>query len=512
MMMALGPAAFAFVLAAAAVLIVRALFHGPAEPPTRSRRRARLALVAAWAATVGFVHARAPAGHRLHFDEDAYANLALNLSRGRGAVLTVAQGPDLSVAVPYKWPVGFPTAAAPWVAAFGPERGPRLLNEACGAVTLAALMALAVALGGHVAGGLAVAPLFGAQAVLGAWHRAGAAEPLALALVVTALLAATRARAATEARAASRLTAGALVAAAAAAAVRMDYVVAVPAVLIALRGPLRLELRDRLLAAGLGAAAVWLLASHAAGLHGYYLAGRPESDFAATYVRGNLDDWRSFLRESGLAAWLTGAACAGALAAARSPTDARRGLAALVVAAAGHAAVLAPYSAARLSGSGGTRFLLLVLALSLVGVAALVGRLVAASMETRGRAALAAAGGVALAATALAAAVRAPSVPKSASAAAEHAAITAWAAALPPDAVVRTRLPFVWDNLGHAAVTPELESRLPDGAARFGHRGLMDTLAPTAPRPVREPLATIVTEHGSVTLDRLDSPSPEPEP
>ena len=60
--------------------------------------------------------------HRLFFDEDAYANMALNVWRGQGSVITVIKTASRFRTAPYKWPAGFPSLCAPVVGWLGPRR------------------------------------------------------------------------------------------------------------------------------------------------------------------------------------------------------------------------------------------------------------------------------------------------------------------------------------------------------------------------------------------------------
>lgn len=405
-----------------------------------------------------------PLEHRLYFDEDAYANQALNVARGLGPVMTSARVAGAANVLPAKWPGAFPILAAPAVAAFGPERGPALLNGAAGLLTALFLAAIGAALA--PGGGFVALAVFGLHPVTGGWYRAGGSEPLALLFVAVSLFAAlrgSRASATVERRA---WLIAAVTSALLACHTRLESWTFLAALVIGQRTQLR--------ALGVRGGS-WLLplapllachGLHAASLGRFYAAGLPQSSFSPAHIADNLVANARFLVHETPATLLLLALVPFAWR--RAARVERPLLVTLVGWQLGAACVLLCYSVGRLDAAGGTRLLLgPLLALSLL--------LAGGAVRARSALARVALGALALAYLLL---VARPARDWSrwqqdavvAAARREHCHVTHHARALPAGTVVVSELPFLWDNLGVDTVAPgslDLYPPPPGAAVRY---------------------------------------------
>jgi hypothetical protein len=468
----LAPYAIALSLAVLALFTARAL--APSLGSLRFGRRA-LAAVLVWGCAAAWIHARFPRQHRLYYDEDAYANLSLNLIRGHGAGVTLLATRQAHHVERYKWPYAFPTAAAPLVAWLGPETGPEVFNELCGAAAIAVAMAWAAALAESFWAAILVAPLMLLQPAAIEWFRSGSAEPLSALLAALALWAAAKAGAASAPGISNGRWVGvSALAAAIAIHVRLEnLVLAIPLVLIP-GARKRLWSLDRVSAIPLLFAAMLAIAyvAHLGGLRQYYLAGRGESSFGAAWVGGNL---AANLKYLGATAASTSVVLAAGVLAWAAVRRRRIEAGAILCWPAAIFALLLFYSVGQFGYPGGGRFLLPF---------ALAGSALAASgclAAPRRMVLLAVPLAVALLAAQAAGAwphgtVYGTDVPR-----AEHAAIVRWAARLPRDAVVISRVPYLWENLGVYTAQPEFAGGILEQTRNlYLHIGLFSTPAERA--------------------------------
>jgi hypothetical protein len=84
----------------------------------------------------------------------------------------------------------------------------------------------------------------------------------------------------------------------------------------------------------------------------------------------------------------------------------------------------------------------------------------------------------------------------------EHDAVLRWASLVPPNAIVVSRFPFLWENCGRFAVTPEYaRGKSFGGVPMYFHFGLANN-SDEWPRRMM-PLDRVVTADGAICLFRL---------
>ena len=464
------------------------------------RRAALRLLPAALAACllIAYISTAFPRRHRIYLDEDAYANMALNVGAGHPGHTTVFNLPSAKHTMPFKWPVAFPVMAFPFLRWMGPEAGPTAFNTLCGMLTVLWMMALAAAIGREPCAAIVAATLFALQPVAIAWYSSGSSEPLSALVSLGALAAAWFAREQTKR---NYWPAVSIILAGIALHVRLENVLLLPPVLLLLRGAPRPFPRFTTGAAMvLAVAAAVHAVRHYAMLRSVYLANIPESSFSIGLFAGNLlSNLRFVWRHAATTGLLSLAALAAVLLRLRG-TGASRTAGTLLLFPLLSSLLLLFYSVGQYDAPGESRFLLLIAPV----LTAFVGAEIASLRRLRfGRL-----GGCA---AILVLAVLSRSWPATeayldqqwTTVAREHDTMLQWAAILPKNALVISRMPYFWENLGFYA---DLPGHPPGPEARnlpiYFIFGLVSD--PREWPPGKTPERRVVTDSGAICLFRLN--------
>ena len=486
-------------------IVLTVLLAGCALAPLvhgRSSRASLLRLCIAslvWAMAVLHIHTANPRRHRLFMDEDAYANISRNLASYARPSLTVAFTPDGKVALPYKWPGGFPSVIFPFTQLYGPEVGPALANESVGGLTLALIMWFAARLAEDWRASVAAACLWGLQPMVIPWYRSGSSEPVATLFSLISLYAAMECRLSKGMR--TCWPAVAILAALLAVHTRLENVLIVVPLVVLLWGSTRTPAWAAITATPVCLALAAYFCLHVTGLGKFYLSGLPESNFSLKWASDTLAANVQFLTGHGAPVLILAVVSViwVAVRAVRPQGELQfwQGPAALLAFAGLMFASLLFYSVGQYRYSGGTRFLLLPATILSVVAGAALGDVV----NRRG-------GRWVAAAIVLALAIGGAGHPDPVGTAAgspqqEHDAVVRWVAFVPRNAIVISRFPFLWENLGRFALTPEYaRGRTFGDAPRYFHFGLASNSDEWPAGMV--PLERVVTTDGAVCLFRLD--------
>lgn len=453
-----------------------------------SRVATSIAIALACCLAALYNHLTCTPGHRIYYDEDVYANMSRNLAAGLGGGVTVLWLPSVKEVERYKWPLGFPALALPWIAAFGTEDGPVILNQWCGIATAALIGFLAFRWTGDFAAAIAAVLLFCLNPIAAGWYRSGSAEPSAVMLALSSL-------------AASDLSASrgpgwvvaSLLSALVAVNFRLDNAVLVVPLALSLGARLlTLPRKYVLILIALAAPLVATLVSQTSILGQHYLTARPESRFSSGLILANLASNFRFLLDNELLPFT----CAGFAVLLWLAWHERKWLV-LLLWVVSQTALLSVYSVGQYSAPGGSRFLLVpsvVLTLSLIGALAKLPPDYRRWM---------------LAASLLGCCLTFPDRNQTwnrldsinSSPRLEHEAVLRWARALPPGSVVMSDLPYLWESAG-VMTAP----RRPDISARtsgplYWHRSLFHSDEPLPPEaPI---VGNVQTQHGDVSLVRI---------
>ena len=453
-----------------------------------------LPLLPAPVAFVLLVHYAFPRQHRIFFDEDAYVSISRNTVSGHPGHLTLGSFPSGSKTVPYKWPIAFPVLAWPWIHWLGPETGPAVLNELCGAATLICVMSLAYSINRSRRAALWAAAALSSQPIALAWFRSGSSEPVSTVFVIAALSAGWFARAAPDL---GLWPAVSLLATAVAVHARLENLLLLIPVLFLLRRSRRPIHFPVTLGAGvLLCGSLFFAVRHYFALSGFYLAGIPESFFSWRLFPANL--WGNLvfpMRYATSTALLLCVAVAAVLSRARPGIAARRPvLIALLFLPAASSGLLLFYSVGQYDAPGGSRFLLLIApAISIVASGLL------ARLPLRTAVGLAPLVGAAIFLQYQHAASHTSE--QWVSVRQEHDAIRSWAHTLPKGATVISRLPYIWDNFGVYAALPEDGPPSASAGPLYFHFGLVNQTAEWPEGQV--PQRRIVTGDGAICLFQM---------
>lgn len=440
-----------------------------------------------------YVHIGFPRQHRIYFDEDAYANISKNTLRGRVGCLTLCSTPQVRRAIRYKWPVAFPVLMLPSVMMFGPEDGPAIFNEICGAITVILVMLLAAGLSGNWYAAPVAVGILACQPVAIAWYRSGSSDPLAVLLALAALVGSYGSR---RMPTVSYLPAIVLLSAALAVHTRLESVLLIVPVALLLRRPQAYI--PSFVAVGASGLAIWLgvyAIRHYSTLDRFYLANLPDSRFSLEFTVINFQNNLRFLtRDTPLTGSLIFFSIAGLFLMRKEKLSAAILMSYPVMVS----ILLLFYSVGQYQSPGETRFLLLtvvvgsaLLAGELAQVLPLksciylcVGLLILVAVSKRESEQLT------LRMTRELSSIRQ-----------EHDVIRLWASELPTGATVVSRLPYIWDNFGVYSTLPDDQTATDLQAPLYFHFGLVNGSQEWPPGAV--PIRTITTEHGTICLFRL---------
>jgi hypothetical protein len=448
---------------------------------------------------IAYLSTAFPRQHRIYFDEDAYANMILNVGAGQPGRTTLSALPQSRQTVPIKWPIAFPVMAIPFQRWLGPESGPAAFNTVCGGLTVIWLMALSASLGkGRVAAILA-AVLFALQPTAVAWYRSGSSDPFSALVSLGALAAAWFAQ---EQPRRNYWPAVSILLFGIALHARLENVLLLPPVLFLLyRAPRPFPPFVTNGAVTLAAAAAVHAIKHYSTLRGVYLANIPDSSFSIGLFRGNLlSNLQFLLRHAATTGLLSVVAVIAVVLNLRLGTGPCRMTGVLLVFPFLGSVLLLFYTVGQYDAPGESRFLLLAAPM----VAAVAGAAFAHLRHYRF-------GTLGVTAAILALAFLASSWPATeaylnrqwSSIAREHDTMLEWATTLPKNALVISRLPYFWENLGFYADMP---GRLPAPENLklpvYFYFGIASDPRdwPTGKVPERR----IVTEHGALCLFRLN--------
>ena len=465
-------------------------------------------LLAVWAGVIGWNHQAYPLQHRLYYDEDVYANMALNVLQGYGATVTAMRVGEVKEVHGYKWPPGFPTLMAPFVAAFGAEKGPARFNQLCGALTALLLAALGYRLTASVVGAYGALLIYGLHPLAGGWYHAGSSEPLAVLLTALALWAALecRFRSRDAGQDGSDWFLLSVLAGLLAMLVRLENVLLVlPLVLLLRKARLRFAARHYLILFLAAVPLLLCLAGHVATLKPYYLADVPESTFFPALVlnnlRANIEFLLIYVPGPFLGLMVIAAFCGIILARRQGVKLNLTPWIVVLLIPLLHFGILLFYSVGQYHAPGGSRFFLV----QLLGIAVIGATLLAQWPFPRYRPWLMLAG-------MLCYLVLLPDRTgvwqyfdsQNESAVTEHVAILEWAQSLPEGAVVLSRLPCLWENCGVYTAAPEYagDPTVAGSAAIYEHYGLFN-LSAGLPPPEGEAVESVPTPDGTVGLYRL---------
>jgi hypothetical protein len=441
-------------------------------------------------AFVLLVHYAFPRQHRIFFDEDAYVSISRNTLAGHPGHLTLGSLPSGTKTVPYKWPIAFPVLAWPWIHWLGPETGPAVLNELCGAATLLWVMWLGYSLSGSRRAALWAAAALSGQPVALAWFRSGSSEPVSTVFTIVALSAGWFAR---SAPGLGLWPAVSLLATAVAVQARLEnLLLLLPVVFLLCRSRRPIGFAATVGAEFLLASSIFFAARHYFALSGFYWAGLPESFFSWHLFLPNLWSNLAFLASYATSTALL--SCVAVTAILFPAAAGRSAPAAILFLAAASSGLLLFYSCGQYGAPGESRFLLLVAPAVSVVASGLLARL-----PLRTSIGVASLAGAAIFLQYQHAASHASEQWVSVSR--EHDAIRSWASTLPTGATVISRLPYIWDNFGVQAVLPEDRPPQDSAGPLYFHFGLVNQPAewPEGQVPQRK----IVTDDGAVCLFRF---------
>jgi hypothetical protein len=487
-----------------AAIVLTVLLAGIALAPLVQRRFSgrwplRLCLVFfVWALAVFHVHTANPRRHRLFMDEDAYANISRNLASYASPSLTVAFTPAGKVALPYKWPGGFPSVIFPFIRLYGAETGPALTNELVGGLTLALVMWFAARLAADWKASVAAAFFWGLQPLVIPWYRSGSSEPVATLFLLISLYAGVECRLAQRMR--SCWPAIAVLTALLAVHTRLENVLVFIPLVILLWGRLRTPSWAAIMAIPVCLALATYFGLHVIGLRTFYLSGLPESNFSLKWARDTLSANMQFLLEDGAAILALGVVAVIWVAVrALRPRGDRSfwQVPAVLLAFTGLMfAVLLFYSVGQYRYGGGTRFLLLPTAI----LSVLSGAALCNLVTRRGRQWVAAA--ILLGLFTAGARKPDPAGNTTVSPQREHDAVERWVSLVPANAIVISRFPFLWEDFGRFSLTPEYAcGKQFGGSPLYFHFGLVSS-SDEWPAGMT-PLARVITADGAICLFRL---------
>ena len=465
-----------------------------------SRRTALRLLPAVLAAglLIAYIGTAFPRRHRIYLDEDAYANMSLNVGAGHPGHTTVSYLPNAKRTMLFKWPVAFPVMALPFVRWMGPEAGPMAFNGLCGVLTVFWVMALAASIGKEPDAAIVAAVLFALQPVAIAWYSSGSSEPLSALVSLGALAAAWFARGQTKR---NYWPAVSIILAGIALHTRLENVLLLPPVLLLLRRAPRPFPRFVTSAAMVLAAAATVHAvRHYTALRSFYLANVPESTFSLGLFTGNLVSNLQFLWRHAATTGLLSLAALGAVMLRPRGTGTRRSAGLLLLFPLLSSLLLLFYSVGQYEAPGESRFLLLVAAV----LSAFVGAEIARLRRFRfGRLGACAAILVLAAVSRSWPATEAYLNGQWTTVACEHDTMLQWAAILPKKALVISHMPYFWENLGFYADMPG-QPRSPEAAnlPTYLVFGLVSDPRewPSGKMPERR----VVTGSGAICLFRLN--------
>jgi hypothetical protein len=493
------PGLLALMAASAVVLTVLAFRDRLGSNPVAALIRSPVPCLLSFVLLCAYLLTAFPIRHRIYFDEDAYANMALNIGKGLPGHTTQRLLPDKKFTALFKWPIGFPLYSLPFLAQLGPESGPAVANRVCGVLTVAVIMVLAAWLGEGYAAAVVAALLFALQPVCLAWYSSGSAEPLSalvcLASVGAAWLSANQ-TGTSYFPAVSMLTAGIAL------HVRLENALVLVPVILLLRCAPRPWPRLVTGCAGvLLAAAVIHAIRHATVLRQFYLLGQHDSFFSLAMLTGNLWSNLVFVARHGLSTGLLVAlVLTVALVRRKRSVDASRLNWLLLLFPMLVSGLLLIYSVGQYDAPGGSRMLLLVAPLFSAVGGAEIARL---ARLHHGKQLFI------CVILLLAASARSWSATETyltqqwSTIALEHDTLLLWAAHMPEHSLVVSRLPYFWENLGFYADLPGLAAPPESFSVPvFLYFGIAS--GPQDWPPGLIPQRRIVTEHGALCLFRLN--------
>jgi hypothetical protein len=487
-----------------AAIVLTVLLAGVALAPLVQSRFSgrwlgRLCLVLfVWALAVFHVHTANPRRHRLFMDEDAYANISRNLTSYASPSLTVAFIPAGKVALPYKWPGGFPSVIFPFIRLYGAETGPALTNELVGGLTLALVMWFAARLAADWKASVAAACFWGLQPLVIPWYRSGSSEPLATLFLLISLYAGAECRLTQRMRSCWPVIA--VLTALLAVHTRLENVLVFIPLVILLWGRMRTPSWAAISAIPVCLALATYFVLHVTGLRTFYLSGLPESNFSLKWAHDTLSANVQFLLEHGASIVALGVVSAiwAAVRGVRPQGDRSfwRVPAVLLAFTGLMFALLLFYSVGQYRYGGGTRFLLLPAAI----LSVLSGAALCDLVASRGTRWIAAA--ILLGLVIGGAGKPDPVGTTTASPQREHDAVERWVPLVPANAIVISRAPFLWEDFGRFSVTPEYaQGKQFGGSPVYFHFGLA-TSSDEWPAGMM-PLDRVITADGAICLFRL---------
>ncbi len=446
-----------------------------------------------------------PARHRIYYDEDVYANIAFNISQGHGGNVTQVSTAHQKVVTPFKWPLEFPLLAAGFVAMFGCETGPVLLNGLCGLLTLYLLMLATRKLTGSCYAALTAGCLYGLHPVVGGWYRSGSSEPLSILFIMLMYWACLESHDKQNLVSLRSMgLAAALLSGLLAVHTRLENgLLIVPALLLLWRIKFTLPRLVAVFIFLIAVALMCLMSLHWVLLKDYYLTNLPQSTFSTDFVGPNFPRNVSFLVQH--TPWpLALASVVLVLLVWKRHASAQLDLPAVYLLAWSlfallHFLLLLLYSVGQYDAPGGSRFFLI----QALCLAALVPLLLASLSKPM----------YGMLGVVILLLIAGPTPNETSSqlhapyesAEQEYQAIQKWAKELPSDGVVLSRTVSVWEAAGVLAVHPDYEDLLanePD-LRLYQHVGLFDLAIPDSTAPFGMLIQSVNTKHGAVRLYRL---------